>query len=555
MWYIIKTNFYKEREAIEEFRKNIPYIQGTYLPVYRKKLEAKEGDRHRYRFCPTIDGIIFINLKKDAEEQLMRDHLTDQGYFYGGAKNERFASNAHLFNFSSSPLSLGELLAMARISSEDISRFRIYNEQLAESIEAFKIVDVNYHQMEQENDTVVFTDGPYKNFQGIIKQVKHHGEKDRHFFFRLGNWCFSAKGARKYNYVVVREASKGVKALVTNSYRYIDQVVGKLQATYFPDRAGDALRTLLFHLNHHQSLEACKELLLQAAPSQSDATQRMQFALLGSFLNQIDSETASALISLSRYYQSVDDSVRRGLEADVADIQLRPFLTPSSGVELPKGSAYALLAHGQFLEVVLKLNLKQLFVSEKTYKPLSIVYQRIGTYKKGKKAGLPYDPKVVKLTDKDYVYYAHIAFFQPSGKDTVKAFINWSGLVEDYLQMEPADRAQFLSNLAERGYDRMQALLSSDSPLSIYRESSAFAGFSIDIPGVSLDRLTRLLEANQKQKSIPFSMFRVFHPVVRLLRLSVPAAVEMWQKQRFLDKRRLLQKYVLLHHQPVTDEQ
>ena len=42
MWYIVKTDYYKEDEAVTEFGK-ISIIQNTYLPVYRKPLNVQGG--------------------------------------------------------------------------------------------------------------------------------------------------------------------------------------------------------------------------------------------------------------------------------------------------------------------------------------------------------------------------------------------------------------------------------------------------------------------------------------------------------------------------------
>lgn len=406
MWLIVKTDFYKEQLAVEEFSQ-LPLVRNTYFPVYRKQLPELEGKQKRYRFCATIAGILFINIKEEDVSRLMHHHLTASGYFH--VDGERFISNAHLLNFFTEPKPLGVVMAMARMTNEDIHRFRIYNQKLAERVEELQILDVDYHQLEQEHDTVCLTEGPYQGFLGVVKQVKTKGVKDRNLFFRVGNWSMRLSGVRRFDYVVIREATKGGRAQIVNSYRYIDQLLGQLQATYFTDNAGQSLRTLLTLLNHGKNLKSCKEQLMQLASSDARPDQRRQYALLGTFLEQADTDTQAALLSLSTYYQSIDNTLQKGLESNILDVQLRPFLTPTPGITLPRGSRFALLAHRDFTEVILRLNLKPLFVSEKIYKPLTIVYQRQGVYKKGKKAGEPMEPKIVKLSDKDYIYYAHLA--------------------------------------------------------------------------------------------------------------------------------------------------
>ena len=543
MWYIVKTDYYKEDEAVTEFGK-ISIIQNTYLPVYRKPLNVQGGGKSKkFKFCPTISGILFINVKNEEEEQLIH-YLTPNGYFK--TSEGRFESNAHLLNFFTEPLSLGEMLAMARIPNEDIYRFRIHNEQLAENMEDLKVLDVSYHELEAENDTVCITEGPYIGFQGVIKQVKRHGVKDRHLFFRMGNWCISVSGVRRFNYIVIREAQKGVKALVTNTYRYIDHLIGRLQATYFIDDASDALRSILAHLNKDITIADCRQQMLLSASNIKDAEARRNIALQGAFLDQMDAKTESNLLSLSRYFQTVDDSIVKGLAALIPEVQLRPFLTPTSGLEIPKGGHFAVLPHRDFTEVIFRLNLKEVFISEKIYKPLSIIYQREGVYKKGSKKGQPYAPKVVKSSDEDYIYYAHVALMENKTGDAVTAFVNWSGFIQDYQQMDEEERQTFLSELEARSYPRMSSLFKEGT---IHYESPIFAGFSTEIKGVSLPKLERKLSKSMSSKTLSPSFLRSFYPVVTLLKLCVPAAVEMWQKQRFLEKRHLLQQFVLLHKQ------
>lgn len=486
---------------------------------------------------------MFINVKNEEEEQLIH-YLTPNGYFK--TSEGRFESNAHLLNFFTEPLSLGEMLAMARIPNEDIYRFRIHNEQLAENMEDLKVLDVSYHELEAENDTVCITEGPYIGFQGVIKQVKRHGVKDRHLFFRMGNWCISISGVRRFNYIVVREAQKGVKAQVTNTYRYIDHLIGRLQATYFIDDASDALRSILAHLNKDITIADCRQQMLLSASTVKDAEVRRNIALQGAFLDQMDAKTESYLLSLSRYFQTVDDSIVKGLAALIPEVQLRPFLTPTSGLDIPKGSHFAVLPHRDFMEVIFRLNLKEVFVSEKIYKPLSIIYQREGVYKKGSKKGQPYAPKVVKSSDEDYVYYAHVALMENEENESVTAFVNWSGFIQDYQQMDEEERQTFLSELEARSYPRMSSLFKEGT---IHYESPIFAGFSTEIKGVSLSKLERRLSKSMSSKTLSPSFLRSFYPVVTLLKLCVPAVVEMWQKQRFLEKRHLLQQFVLLHKQ------
>ena len=213
MWYIIKTDYYKEREAIKDLLQ-LDGITDIYFPNPRPKLpEIGREEESTVSFRPVINGILFAYV---TEPKLLRNDLNASGYFLrkektaniggvnlttdanGASVNRRrmqVAGNAHLFSQEGEPGNLESLLLHAQVSDEEIYRYKVCVEQCAAHTDDIKIVDKDYAELAAKNDLVMITDGPLVGYTGVIKQVKTDGVKDRCFFFSLGGFCVRLSGS------------------------------------------------------------------------------------------------------------------------------------------------------------------------------------------------------------------------------------------------------------------------------------------------------------------------------------------------------------------------
>ncbi len=185
MWYIVKTDFYKEQEAIKDLLL-LDGIEEVYFPKIRQELPAIGGMTEKpVSFRPVISGVLFVYAK---DQKLLERHLDFRGYFLKKEERvvesstssvrhqqERVAGNAHLFPLESEPEKLEDMLRHAEISDEEIYRYKVCVEQCAAHTEDIKIVGKNYAKLLAENDLVLITDGPFVGFTGVIKQIKMGG--------------------------------------------------------------------------------------------------------------------------------------------------------------------------------------------------------------------------------------------------------------------------------------------------------------------------------------------------------------------------------------------
>lgn len=517
MWYVVKTNFGEEEAAERELRK-MPSIRATYLPFRRTSLPTRDHISHS-QFRPTISGILFINVRK-ADTALLKTNLNSAGFFVDDS-GRQLVSKAHLLSFSTTPIPLDQRISMAHTSSAAVNLFRTLNEQKdAEQFLAnVELVDSGeYNRLADRYDTVCILNGPYFRLQGIVRQTASKKHKDRRLYVSMGAWTVVVPDIRRYSYIVVREARNGKDTPTVNTWRFVDLLIGRLQASYFPDNAAEALRSIIGCMSKAKSVDATRGMLLRASLDAPDANLRTSLALQATFVDNADATVESCLQAVGHYFLASGQSADRGLQSLIPDAPLRPFLTPTAGPNFPSRAGFVLLRHHDFPEVILRLNLKKRFF-DRRFK----------------------QPRGIRLRKDDFIYYAHIGL-HPTGH-TLEAFVNWSGFVSAYAMMEPAECEALLADMRKKGYVHTPKLLSSSS---LFSSTPQLAGFRVSIPTDDPSHLLRQL-ADAQNAPLSLSLIRRFAPVVSLLSQTIPAAVELWQTPRLLEWRKLAQRYVLLH--------
>ena len=504
MWYAVKTDFFREDESRRTLMR-LDGVKEVYLPIYRKTVQS-EGGVKKSHFVPTISGFMMVNLDEKKVDGL----ITSWGYFKYTLpvlnretrcyEQKLMVTRAHLLCVNAVELSKEEIIAKARVPQSDIERLRIFNDRLAEGMEDLRILDVAYQTLALDNDTVLITEGPYIGIEGVIKQVKTNGRKDRRLHFSIGNFTVSVPNVRNYRHIVIREARRGEKARTITAWRNIDRLIGLLQAAPTEENAGKRLRDVLRALNRNVRLDDYTSSLGVESPQRA-------------FLTGLTPVDAGCLISLSRYFQTYDKSIDAGLLDLIPDVTLRPFLTPTPGKSIPEGGDCVLLEHDGIRETVVRVDLRPYFATVITVDG----ERRISS---------------LADTDEDCTYYAHVAVI-PCGGQTLAA-VNWGDFMRQYMLKNDSERVAFHADLEDKGYPRMAALLKScqsEHPDTFIFSNGSIMGFARAIRTAADGRAAS-------------------DDIRTLITSTAPAAVEMWQGTRLLFWRKLVQRYVLLHKQP-----
>jgi len=144
-WYVVKVTPGKERSLNEEFNKLISLGKIEFINRF---------------ICPTEKEFIIIKKKK-----VLREKVIYGGYLYFESKNR--LNEDELKNVSMMPNIMG-LMGDKKpllMSPTDISRI-LKDESLTEHIESKKVKYI-------VGENVMVSDGPFKDFYGIIEEVKN----------------------------------------------------------------------------------------------------------------------------------------------------------------------------------------------------------------------------------------------------------------------------------------------------------------------------------------------------------------------------------------------
>ena len=488
--------------------------------MYRK--ERLNGGKREVVFLPLITRIVFLKLEFPAfkrTENLMvhiRKSFNDKGYILlneevlvdGEKQMRQKNTRLRLMCVTDAEKSVEERIKDATVSDSDIDSLRLFVDQMNSTMTEYSVVDDNYELLSSVNDTVMFTEGPYKGFQGVVKQKTVKGNRSRYFYLRVANWTFCIPNARRGRYVVMKEATHGKKAKEVTAWTNADLLLERFQALScceglteqeaftLADDSASLLRLLLSGLGNNRKIE---DFVRETAsnPKLCDTTpyQLLLLFLCGSkhpkatvgkgkdVVPTLTSREASALISLNRYYLSTPNSIDYVLTTHIPDITLRPFLTPYVGHDVrdaQRKPAPTVIRHKDFTEYIIKVNVGG------------------GNYN------------------------AHIGV-----KDNV-CFVNWGDFSR---KCEESKSDEFIADLRKKGMPRLAALLESGQYPFYKDDKNHIHGFML---------------------SDDFSSFNSLS--LSFLRPLLAAAEESFRSSRLLPLRNLLRRSVLLHRDPVIDQ-
>lgn len=523
MWFIVNTNKFQEQKTKEFLENTYPgIVKYVYLPKCRMKYINVKGEE-RSRFRPLIYGLLFI---KADNIKSIKKILTHWGYFVyediarnletGEQRKKMLVSSAHLLCKDVKDLDQEAIIKTATIPDEDMEHFIYYSDKIADGIEGLSIVDKRYDDLILENDTIRILSGPLAGWVGVVKQVKNKGKKDRHLFVRFGdNRCLNISNIRQYDMQVEHEATKGPKAEAVGVWRAIDQMIGYLQANQPSENAYNTLRNLFLTYQKRISVYRNRSMTdLAYSNKKEEKTIVQQQKVLG----QIDDSMRNNFRILSNNFQAGEVTLKKWLDELVPDAVLRPFLTPTSGKNIPKGQDYAVLQHNGIAELVLRCNLRDVF-----------------QYKNNES-----DQNTTEF-DEDYDYYAHFALLNTGG-GKVKVICSWGGFYDYYASQNSKEREAFLKDLASKKYPHLLYLLTQSEYK--FEKVNGIGGFSIDTDIDYSEDVEAMAKTVAEVLNIQHSAFNIL----------ASAAVEIWKGTRLLVWRQLLQRYVLLHKVPVIDQ-
>ena len=373
-WFLVCTKPGHEPELctlIEREKGKVRNILEVYCPTHTK-VYVRRGDNEQR--LPVFDGYVFVLATQGALAEFLRDNDSDAYIWYNRKRTP------------------DEKATACTIPESQMRAFRDYNENYADKVIVLERPYTDYAfntKTDEPNEIVRVVDGPLAGCEGYI--CRFHKKKG--LVFRVqglmpGSWLtVTYPNVSDLHVVRLHNAEGDRLSIGTEKERAVDLLVGILQACSYGERTQPMLYELLERLAVDLSLTAlCKELGKQGEKT------------LSSRLANLTSKEAELLINLSRYERDTPGYVKENWQKFI----LRPFLTPTSGIEMEEGKNEAELQHKDYTEIIRRVD-----ITEEVYYP-----------------SRQEDGKVTTA------YYAHIGMRKE--KDGFVFFANWDGFLREY---------------------------------------------------------------------------------------------------------------------------
>lgn len=373
-WFLVCTKPGHElelRALIEREKGKIRNILEVYCPTHTK-VYVRRGDNEQR--LPFFDGYVFVLATQGALAEFLRNNDSDAYIWYNRKRTP------------------DEKAMACTIPESQIRAFRDYNENYADKVIVLERPYTDYAfnaKTDEPNEIVRVVDGPLAGCEGYI--CRFHKKKG--LVFRVqgmmpGSWLtVTYPNASDLHVVRLHNAEGDRLSIGTEKGRAADLLVGILQGCGYGEHTQSLFYELMERLAADLSLEAlCKHL------------QKQGEKVLADRLANLTTKEAELLINLARYEHDTPGYVRENWP----QIILRPFLTPTSGIEMEEDKNEAELPHQDFTEVIRKLD-----ITEEVYYPSKQEDGKITT-----------------------AYYAHIGRMED--KSGFIYFANWDDFLREY---------------------------------------------------------------------------------------------------------------------------
>lgn len=375
-WYLVRTQPGHERELgclIDREKENTHNILEAYCPTHTT-VNVRHGDQERK--LPLFDGYVFVLATESALREFLHDRYPNAFLRYKRKRQE---------NEKAEPFTIPE---------EQMRAFMDFNDNYADKVVVLERPYTDYAFNEkagEPNEIVRVIDGPLAGCEGYICRFR----RERRLVFQVrgfepGSWLtVSYPNVWDLHVVRLHNTENDRLSVGTEKGRAADVLIGILQACGYGERTLPLFHALMRRLVAKPSLVTlCKELY-----AEGEVTLSMRLAQMGG-------EEAGQVINLVRYEREHPGY----LKAHWSKLTLRPFLTPTPGVEMKEDEDETELRHTHFTEVI-----RRVAITEQVYNP-------------SKEAG-------GSVTTP---YYVHVGIMAGKGTVPITLFANWDDFLAEY---------------------------------------------------------------------------------------------------------------------------
>ena len=370
-WFVVRTKPGREKELCHLIMQNkdkAGNILEAYCPT-NTTVKVQIADRK----CklPLFDGYVFVLATHDALAAFLHDYYPNAVI----RVNRKRPSESR-----ATPCTIPEA---------QMKMFKDFNENYPDMAIPLERPYTDYAfnpKTNEPNDIVKVIDGPLAGTEGYITKFR----RDKRLVYHLKglDMAVSIPNIWSFHVVRVHNAEGDKQTLGTIKERGIDLLIGMIQGCGYGEKTLPMLYEFIEELTFKPSLvDFCKSLYNKG---HKELSQR--FA-------KLDTKDAELLLNLIRYEKDNPGYVKSNWKKLI----IRPFLTPTSGVEFEDGQSEAHLQHKSFAEIIRKVD-----ITEQVYYPSKEKEETVTT-----------------------TYYAHIGIKRDEN-NSYTLFANWDYFLEEY---------------------------------------------------------------------------------------------------------------------------
>ena len=368
-WFLVRTKPGREDELCRIVKQNKDKnILEAYCPKHSKAKVNVGGKDYK---SPLFDGYVFVLATQEALVDFLRDYYPNAVIRFNRKTAEGKAT-------------------LCTIPEAQMRMFKDYNENYPDMAIPLERPYTDYAfnpKTNEPNDIVKVIDGPLAGTEGYITKFR----RDKRLVYHLKglDMAVSIPNIWSFHVVRVHNAEGDKQTLGTVKERAVDLLIGLIQSCGYGERTLQTLYEFVDELTFKPSLvDFCNNLY------------KKDYVELSQRMGKLNTKDAELLLNLARYEKDNPGYVRSNWQKLV----IRPFLTPTSGVEMEEGQEQAELKHKSFTETIKKVN-----ITEEVYYPSKEEEETITT-----------------------TYYAHIGIMQDENNNTFTLFANWDYFLDEY---------------------------------------------------------------------------------------------------------------------------
>ena len=379
-WFVVASLPHQEKKLASMLMK-YREESGNLLEVYCPTHTTVKVERNGKRECrPLLAGRVFVLSTEQVIVNFIEKHYPDGFILYD--RRDTASGKARYLT----------------IPEPQMRLFKDFNENYAEQAVILERPYTDYAfnpKTNEPNDIVKVIDGPLAGHKGYLVRFG----RSRGLVFNMetyggrGHVAISIPDIWRFRVVRLHNAEGDRQAVGTVKERAVDLLIGIIESCGYGENTLPVLYEITGYLSATPTLTGlCKDL---EKKGQSQLAQR---------LTRLGTKEASIVMNLMRYEHDNPGYVSANWKEQV----MRPFLTPTSGVEMDDSQEETCLQHGGFTEIIRKVD-----VTEQAFYPSEGREEQTVT-----------------------TYYAHVGIMPNGNGKGCTLFANWDAFLEKYFHTE-----------------------------------------------------------------------------------------------------------------------